>query len=368
MLITDAFGGHGGIAKFNRDFLKALSSSSDVKEILAIPRIISESFSSLPPKLEFMTAATRGKIAFLTHFLKTMRAGKTFDLIVLGHINFLPLIPLLKYFQPKAKLVLVIHGIEAWKRRGFVSRGCVKELNAVISVSQFTLSRFRQWAFIEDKTGFILPNSVDLERFKPGAKRDELIAKYGLESKRVIMTLARLDARERYKGIDEVLEVLPDVLREVPDLIYLIAGDGSDRKRLEAKAEKLGIHSNVVFTGYVPENAKADYYRLADAYVMPGTGEGFGIAYIEALACGVPVMGSVLDGSRDALLNGAIGVLVNPKNPMELKKQLLGLLQCQSGSFLPSEQLASFSQASFHLRLHKIVTRVLSEEACASAL
>jgi glycosyltransferase involved in cell wall biosynthesis len=86
-----------------------------------------------------------------------------------------------------------------------------------------------------------------------------------------------------------------------------------DRRCLQEKARSLGVHGRVVFAGYVPESEKADHYRLADAYVMPGRGEGFGIVYLEALACGVPVVASEVDGSREAVREGALGILVDPR-------------------------------------------------------
>ena len=98
--------------------------------------------------------------------------------------------------------------------------------------------------------------------------------------------------------------MLPALAADVPDVAYLIAGDGDDRARLEKKAAALGVADRVVFAGYVPEEEKADHYRLADAFVMPGRGEGFGIVYLEALACGVPVVASSLDASREAVRDG----------------------------------------------------------------
>ena len=104
-----------------------------------------------------------------------------------------------------------------------------------------------------------------------------------------MLTLARLSAAERYKGIDELLELMPRLLRDIPSLTYVIAGDGDDRPRLEEKARALGVGSRVVFTGYVPESEKADHFRLADTFAMTGRGEGFGIVYLEALASGVAI-------------------------------------------------------------------------------
>ncbi len=101
--------------------------------------------------------------------------------------------------------------------------------------------------------------------------------------------------------------MLPSLAERIPGIAYLIVGDGDDRARLEAKAACLGVADRVVLAGFIPETAKADHYRLADAYVMPGWGEGFGIVYLEAMACGLPVLGSKLDGSREALREGDLG-------------------------------------------------------------
>src|SRR5262249_5863031 len=123
---------------------------------------------------------------------------------------------------------------------------------------------------------------------------------------------------ERYKGVDEVIEVMPCLLRQLPNLRYLIVGDGSDRARLEAKVRLQGLSDYVIFAGHIPEAEKVAHYNLADIYVMPSHGEGFGIALIEAAACGIPVIGSSVDGSRDALLDGELGRLVDPTKPEDL--------------------------------------------------
>jgi glycosyltransferase involved in cell wall biosynthesis len=135
-----------------------------------------------------------------------------------------------------------------------------------------------------------------------------------------------LAAQERYKGFDEVIEIMPQLVRRFSTLKYLIVGDGPDRPRLEAKARTLGVSQHVVFAGYVPESDKVAYYNLADAYVMPSFGEGFGIVLIEAVACGIPVIGSRVDGSREALLDGQLGRLVDPRNQEELLKEVTAVL------------------------------------------
>jgi phosphatidyl-myo-inositol dimannoside synthase len=99
------------------------------------------------------------------------------------------------------------------------------------------------------------------------------------------------------------------------------------RRRLEEKVEALGLSDRVIFTGYVSESEQVAHYNLADVYVMPSTGEGFGIVLLEAVACGVPVVGSRVDGSREALLDGQLGRLVDPGNPLALLDGLTSALE-----------------------------------------
>src|SRR6185295_7156824 len=105
------------------------------------------------------------------------------------------------------------------------------------------------------------------------------------------------------------------LISRFPTLKYMIVGDGDDLARLEQKTFSLGLSERVIFAGRISEEEKAAHYCLADAYVMPSRGEGFGIVFLEALACGLPVMGSLADGGREALLDGALGCLVDPSNP-----------------------------------------------------
>ena len=176
------------------------------------------------------------------------------------------------------------------------------------------------------------------------------------------MTLARLDSRERYhasgiKGIDEILDILPELIAKVPDLVYLVAGDGTDRPRLEAKVKSLDLERHTVFTGHVAEAEKADHYRLADVFVLAGRGEGFGIVLLEAMACGVAAVASKLDGSREAVLNGALGVVVDPTDRTDLQAGILAALQRPAGA--PPEGLAHFSYPNFETRLHEILDLAL---------
>jgi len=169
------------------------------------------------------------------------------------------------------------------------------------------------------------------------------------------MTLGRLSSEEQYKGHDEILEVLSDLADEIPDVSYLVCGDGDDRPRLERKAEQLGVADRTVFAGYVPEEEKEDHYRLADAFVMPGRGEGFGIVYLEAMACGVPVVASSADASREAVHDGQLGVVVDPDDSTDLRQGIHRALDAERG--VP-DGLEHFSFDAFEERWHQCFANV----------
>ncbi len=132
---------------------------------------------------------------------------------------------------------------------------------------------------------------MDLSRFNPRPKRADLLARYGLEGRRILLTVGRLYER---KGMDKVIESLPQVLAQLDRVAYLVVGDGPYRPTLEAMAGQFGVRDNVVFAGAVADTELVDHYALADAFIMAnrempdGDTEGFGLVFLEANACVFP--------------------------------------------------------------------------------
>jgi glycosyltransferase involved in cell wall biosynthesis len=322
-LHTDSFGGFGGIAKFNRDFMTAACSCREV-EMVALPRLVErkeEAQQVSIPGLILDLSGVNGKFRFVFAALCAAKKYGPFDKVICGHINLLPLARLCA--RGEAELGLIIHGIEVWKPSGSsLVNSAVKKIDFFVSVSDFTRRKFCEWSRIPQEKGFILPNCIELEKFGPGPKDEDLLMCYGLTGKQIILTVGRMSATERYKGFDEILEVLPELMLDVPDIAYLVVGDGNDRPRLEQKTHELGVADRVVFAGRIDEKEKVAHYRLADVFAMPGRGEGFGIVYLEAMACGIPVIASSKDASREAVRDGLLGTVVDPDNHEELIQEL----------------------------------------------
>jgi asparagine synthase (glutamine-hydrolysing) len=387
MLLTDAFGASGGIAKFNRDFLRALCSDPRISEVIAVPRLMPGPPGPLPARLLWVLDGLHGKRSFVAavtrkamELRRTKATGESL-MIFCGHIHYLTLAVAMQRICG-GRVYLIVHGIDAWEpSKTAMLKSALARLAGFISVSQVTKRRFQNWSGVRSDKGVVLPNCVNLAAFGPGPQSFQLMERYRLGGEKTIMTLGRLASAERYKGFDEIIELLPRLAKEFPGITYLICGDGPDRSRLVAKARLFRCEvfdfsaggstefqtpagasagARIIFTGRVAESEKADHYRLADLYVMPSLGEGFGIVYLEALACGIPVIGSKADGSREALRDGKLGVLVDPRDAEEIyhaiRRALLDLPNAKAS--VAHGDLEYFSEERFDFRVHEIIDAI----------
>ncbi len=361
VLTSDAYGSNGGIALYNRDVIEALVAMPEVDEVVVIARGMPSAATGVPPKVRLVAESLGGKARFVKAALRASTEGYKF--LICGHINLLPVAALINQVI-RAPLVLMVYGIDVWQPPYRLARRWLKAVEAVWSISAITTQRMNQWAGLPAIRYTQLPNAIHLDRYGMAARRADLQSRHGLEGSRVIMTLARLPAVERYKGVDEVIEAMPALLRDIPNLKYLVAGDGNDRARLMQKAQTLGLSEQVIFAGMIAEGEKADYLRLADVFVMPGRGEGFGFVFLEALACGVPVVGSQLDGSREALRGGELGELADPNDPATIRACILRALGRPRGIPLG---LSYFEWPQFLNRVVAATRQVIASEARQSA-
>jgi glycosyltransferase involved in cell wall biosynthesis len=136
-----------------------------------------------------------------------------------------------------------------------------------------------------------------------------------------------LDSTQQYKGYDKIVRALPEIRRQIPNVHYILVGQGSDRPRIEQLIAQLNLQNCVTLAGFVPDEEIRDYYNLCDVFAMPSKGEGFGIVYLEALACGKPTLGGNQDGAIDALCNGELGALVDPDDVDAIPRTLIQILQ-----------------------------------------
>lgn len=348
-LVTDGFGSEGGIGQYNRDLMTALANQGGTRSITILPRYgdvydgrveLPGGVTQLPPQpaqLGFSISAARQALS------------RTFDVIFCGHLFATPLAAGLARLTG-ARLWAQLHGIEAWRPPGRLVRSAIERSDLVTVVSRHTRNRFLGWANIEPLRVRVLPNTVTRGT---RARRSDLARRYGLEGRRIVLTVGRMSGAERYKGHDRIIRALPAVAAQVPSVSYLIGGTGDDRARLEALALETGVAERVVFAGRIAEVEMAEHFALSDVFAMPSTGEGFGIVYLEALAAGVPVVAGNRDGSRDALADGALGALVDPDDTDGLAQALVAAIEGRSPT--PNEGPARFERGAFAAHLEAIV-------------
>ncbi|MEX0921651.1 MAG: glycosyltransferase family 4 protein [Rhodovibrionaceae bacterium] len=333
VLTPDAYAGYGGIAQATRDLLRGVKAMPEIAEAVCLSRA-REDFdpAALPAKLRWNVPRGDSLLSLFQALLRLLWRGARFDLILVTHINLLPLAWMARLWRG-GRIAVLLHGEEAWKpQRQAVVKPLLGAVDSFLSVSDHTRQRFLQWAPVVPAKVKLHPNCVDLARFTPGPPETGFLARHVLEGKRVLLLVTRLSPLDApRKGVDEILAVLPKLAERHSDLAFAVAGKGEDRSRIEQRARDLGVAAEVRLLGFVPEADKVALYRSAAAYVMPGRVEGFGLVYLEAMACGIPVLGSRLDASQEVVEAIGFGAAVDPDDPDALVAGIERVLALPAG-------------------------------------
>jgi phosphatidylinositol alpha-1,6-mannosyltransferase len=357
-LVTDAYGGRGGIAQYNRDFFGALAEVG-VSSIIVLPRqapdfpVIHETVEQLP--------ARAGRIAYSVAALRTA-LFQTVDVVFCGHLFMAPLAALIARLKG-AKIIIQAHGIEAWPRPTRIQRAALERADLVLCVSRHTRAAVLAWAAIAPERVLVVPNTVR-EVFTP-ADGSGRRAALGLEGKRVLLTVGRMDSRERYKGHDRVIAAIPDLVAKGHDICYVLVGEGDDRARLDALARDAGVIDRVRFLGAVGLQSLIETYRAVDLFVMPSTGEGFGVTFLEAMASGTPALGLGIAGATDALADGELGTATSEADLAATIARLLDEAKPDS-SGLAAAVRARFSREKFSAAVSMVLNRLIEPDAVST--
>ena len=266
-----------------------------------------------------------------TFILQAVSEGIKSKIVILSHINLLVAAWMIKKASPNTTIILMAHGIEIWKpltsRKLMMLAACDK----IVSVSSFTKNKIIALHQLQKERCFVLNNCIDPFLLRPSIKKRSinLVERYNInENEIVLLTLTRLSSRDRYKGYAYVLESLKEIVAENKNIKYILAGgyEDAEKQYIDKIVAKFGLQDNVVITGFLLEEELAAHFALADIYVMPSVKEGFGIVFIEAMYYRTLVIAGNADGSADALLNGKLGLLIEPENPKAITEALQKML------------------------------------------
>jgi len=351
-LVIDALGGTGGIAQYNRDFFAVLAAPPIFATMTVLPRNPGASIGI--PERMIQAHPRRGRLLYAVGALAAAIKQRP-DVVFCGHFHLAPLAAAIARLT-HARLIVQTHGIEVWPAPSRLRRLAVELADLVLSVSRHTRAAVLAWADIPPERVIVVPNTI-ADRFKPG-NRSALRAAWSLAGKRILLTVARLDARERYKGHDRVISALPELLARGHDIAYVVIGEGEDRFRLIEIARRLGIADRVRFVGFASPEILVQSYRTADLLVMPSTGEGFGLAFIEAMACGTPALGLAVGGARDALGEGELGIMLSHEDDLAAAIDRLLVEVPQNREALASATRARFGRHAFAHRVFLALDRI----------
>jgi phosphatidylinositol alpha-1,6-mannosyltransferase len=251
------------------------------------------------------------------------------------------LAPVLRARGGVSRVVATTHGHEVWWARVPGSRAVLHRIGDAVD----TLTVLGPWtraalapALSEPARRRVrrLAPGVDTAFFTPDADGEGVRRRLGLGDRPVVVCVSRLVPR---KGQDTLLRAWPAVQQAVPDAALLLVGGGPDAARLERLARDLGVDRDVVLTGPVPYAELPDHYRAGDAFAMPCRSrrgglevEGLGMVYLEAAACGLPVVAGDSGGAPEAVVHGRTGWVVPGVSVSETAARVAGLLADRSAA------------------------------------
>jgi len=185
----------------------------------------------------------------------------------------------------------------------------VRRANAVVAVSRHTAALAQAFGAVPER----------LHRIPPGVDVPESLSATSKSARPLILTISRL--RDRYKGHDVLLQAMPLIRSRVPNVLWVVVGDGRLRSVYERTVQDQGLGSHVEFRGAVSDDEREFWLDCAHVFAMPsrqtheGQGEGFPLVYLEAAARGLPVIAGDVEGAQEAVIDGETGLLVDPNDP-----------------------------------------------------
>jgi phosphatidylinositol alpha-1,6-mannosyltransferase len=268
------------------------------------------------------------KIKRIQFVWNVLREANHTNVVILTHINLSIVGLLVKMIKPDCKVCLIAHGKEIWCKLSAIQKKMLDKCDKIICVSNFTRQQIITMHHTDSSRCFVLNNAIDPfiplpDNFeKPAA----LMEKYNLRAgEPVLYALTRIAAAEQYKGYEQVIKAMVPLKEVFPKLKYILSGpyDKDEEYRINRLIDDCGLAGSVILTGFLEEKHLVDHFLLADIFVLPSKKEGFGIVFIEAMACGLPVICGNVDGSLDAIRNGELGLAIDPEDQQALETAIL---------------------------------------------
>lgn len=306
LLAPELFTSNGGIPRILRSYLKALCLHGEaVKSRVSFIALNDDTVEDR--ELRRYTGPTFGrweccsgnKVRFIR---SSLRHSRGIDRIICGHVGQLPVAYAASLMRSRLSYDLVAHGIEVWRSFGVFERVALRRVRKVYCVSHYTRDRLAASGVVRQDKLVVLPNCLDpyfriADKVSPPAHPP------------TILTVARLMRDDRYKGIDTLIQAMPQVRAAIPEVRLRIVGKGDDAARLRSLSNSLGLGSAVEMPGFVSDSALERHFVECSLFALPSKKEGFGLVFLEAMSQGRPCLGAKAGGIPDVITPDT-GVLV----------------------------------------------------------
>jgi phosphatidyl-myo-inositol dimannoside synthase len=232
-------------------------------------------------------------------------------------------------------IVALTHGHEVWWSRLWPFSAAIarigRAVDALTYLGDFTRGEISKALDSDSAAKLVrIAPGIDTEHFAPRSDAQRLRESLGLGNKKVIVSVGRLVHR---KGQDVLIEAMPEIIKSIDGVHLLLIGEGPYKKELEKRIKNLGLANRVTFVGRVQYADLPRYICVGDVFAMPSRSrlaglevEGLGIVYLEASACGLPVIGGISGGAPDAVLQGETGFSVDGRSAHEVAEALVRVL------------------------------------------
>lgn len=299
LLATEVWSNHGGVQRYMRMIAQILSNQSEQFRVLTLL----DHDTDQPNDASVIRASCchGSKWKFCVEALRLSRTGAARTAIV-GHVGLLPLAWTLQKMNLIHRYILVLHGIEAWHRLRWISRIGARTATAVVATTRYTLREFCFHNGLENANCVVIPLACTFRL--PVIHRTPLVPELR------ILTVTRLSTSDAYKGVDTILIALRQARQADLNVTLELVGSGNDKGRLESLTCSLKVQDAVRFRGAVSDKELEQLFRESHVFVMPSKKEGFGIAFLEAMAAGLPCIGANHGGTPEVIEHGESGFLI----------------------------------------------------------
>ena len=322
---TEFFREPGGIQYVNRELLRMLAELSRKTPMEVEIFSVNDFPSGLPAGQELPRgfqwhAFDRRRVALVWNLERRAMQAQP-HLVLFTHARLAALTRLVRMAAPSARIGLLGHGVEVWKKLNLQEGQGLRSADAVVAPSEFTRQQLIEVNHVAVERVTVIAHGLSAD-WVDTFSRSAGAASTG----HTLLSVTRLIRADVLKGVNVVLRAMPEILRRCPEARFVVVGDGNDRASLEQQAVKLGIAGHVEFRGELTSEALCRAYQEADVFVLPSQTEGFGIVFLEAMHRGMPVVAARAGGAPNVVEDGVTGILVQPGDEKQIVSAVSGLL------------------------------------------